>query len=127
MNLNTFDVVGLVLGFFLLLTVYLTETGVLKALTLPTARPTIDMSHATTTPLYTVSDVALHADSASCWSTINGGVYDLTSWIDEHPGGADAILALCGKDGSPAFEYQHEGESRPEALLASFRVGTLRE
>src|SRR4051812_33182532 len=55
---------------------------------------------------YTLADVSKHKDASSCWTAINGGVYDVTSWIDQHPGGRDAILSLCGKDGSSAFNGQ---------------------
>ncbi|HVV38952.1 MAG TPA: cytochrome b5-like heme/steroid binding domain-containing protein [Candidatus Paceibacterota bacterium] len=67
--------------------------------------------------------VAGHNSAASCWSTINGKVYDLTSWINRHPGGPDAILSLCGKDGSSAFNAQHGGQSRPANELAGFYIG----
>ena len=74
---------------------------------------------------YTLAEVATHTDAKSCWTTISGGVYDVTSWISQHPGGRDAILSLCGKDGSDAFNGQHGGQARPAAELASFKIGTL--
>jgi hypothetical protein len=36
-----------------------------------------------------------------------------------------AILSLCGKDGTVAFNAQHGGQGRPETELASFKIGTL--
>lgn len=30
---------------------------------------------------YTMTQVAAHSSVSSCWSVVNGGVYDLTSWI----------------------------------------------
>ena len=74
---------------------------------------------------YTLADVAMHNTGTSCWSTINGGVYDLTSWINQHPGGPEAILSICGKDGSAAFNDQHGGQRRPANELAGFQIGTL--
>lgn len=76
---------------------------------------------------YTLADVATHADSNSCWTAINGGVYDVTDWIFQHPGGPQAILSLCGTDGSAAFNGQHGGQRRPEQELASFKIGILAE
>jgi cytochrome b involved in lipid metabolism len=75
---------------------------------------------------YTLADVATHPDRTSCWSAINGNVYDLTTWIDRHPGGADRILSICGKDGSSAFSKKHLGEPKPEAMLATFKIGVLK-
>lgn len=74
---------------------------------------------------YTTADVSIHNSVDSCWSIINGNVYDLTSYISRHPGGERNILRICGKDGSSAFEGQHGGESRPENILASYKIGSL--
>jgi cytochrome b involved in lipid metabolism len=73
----------------------------------------------------TMAQVATHAGASSCWAAINGKVYDLTNWINQHPGGPDKILAICGTDGSAAFNGQHGGERRPESELANFYIGTL--
>lgn len=74
---------------------------------------------------YALSDVATHKDASSCWSAINGKVYDLTSWINQHPGGPDNILRICGIDGSAAFNNQHGGQRRPEEELTNFYIGEL--
>jgi len=79
----------------------------------------------TKTNSYTLADLATHNSSKSCYTTINGQVYDLTSWISQHPGGRQAILSLCGKDGTQAFNDQHGGQSRPEQELKSFLIGKL--
>lgn len=79
----------------------------------------------TTAKTYTLAQVAQHKDASSCWAAINGGVYDLTNWINQHPGGPEHILAICGTDGSSAFNAQHGGQARPEQELATFKIGTL--
>lgn len=78
-----------------------------------------------TTTSYTMAQVEQHNTSASCWSAINGKVYDLTAWISEHPGGPEHIIPLCGTDGSAAFNAQHEGQGAPEAALAQMYIGNL--
>lgn len=70
------------------------------------------------------TEVAGHNSRTSCWSTINGKVYDLTSWIPEHPGGEEAILELCGNDGSAKFNGQHGGAVRQATILAGFKIGS---
>lgn len=82
-------------------------------------------SASSTTGSYTLADVAKHADANSCWSAVNGKVYDLTKWINQHPGGPRRILAMCGKDASDAFNGQHGGQARPAKELAGFEIGTL--
>jgi cytochrome b involved in lipid metabolism len=73
----------------------------------------------------TAAAIAQHNSRASCWSSINGNVYDLTSWIPRHPGGEQAILQLCGTDGSAKFNAQHGGGKRQATILAGFKIGTL--
>lgn len=74
---------------------------------------------------YTLADVKKHATQTDCWTTVNGSVYNVTPWIAQHPGGAKAIISLCGIDGSDAFNGKHGGQARPESELASFKIGTL--
>lgn len=74
---------------------------------------------------YTLAQVAEHGVDGNCWSAINGQVYDLGAWIAKHPGGDRAILSICGKDGSAAFNGQHGGDRKPERILAGFDIGVL--
>lgn len=75
---------------------------------------------------YTLAQVKEHATPQSCWSTIDGGVYDLTDWIDSHYGGARAIKELCGTDGTAKFMHQHASFSKAKSRLATFKIGTLK-
>ncbi len=74
---------------------------------------------------YTMANVRTHASATSCWTVINGNVYDLTAWISRHPGGKSAITGLCGRDGTASFESEHEGDSKAESRLAGFLLGPL--
>lgn len=74
---------------------------------------------------FTLAQILTHKDASSCWSTINEGVYDLTDWIAQHPGGEGAILSICGKDGSEAFNNQHGGKQKQADILATFKIGIL--
>lgn len=73
----------------------------------------------------TMAQVAQHTNASSCWTVIDGNVYDLTKWIPQHPGGEQAILSLCGKDGSDAFHNQHDHAQRQENILATFLLGPV--
>lgn len=88
----------------------------------------VGTKESTSTPAasgYTMAEVQKHNSATSCWSDINGSVYDLTDWVDNHPGGKAAILMICGKDGSPLFNAQHGGSNRVASVLAKFKIGTL--
>jgi len=80
-----------------------------------------------TDPSYSLSEIAQHADATSCWSAIDGQVYDLTKWINRHPGGPSVIKAICGKDGSGAFNGQHQGQTRPASELVNYKIGALKQ
>jgi cytochrome b involved in lipid metabolism len=83
------------------------------------------MSTSTTTKVYTLAEVEMHKTVNSCWATISGKVYDLTTWIPKHPGGPDKILAICGKDGTEPFMSQHGKNSQIVAGLQTFYIGNL--
>lgn len=85
---------------------------------------TTEGTAAPSTPM-TIASVAAHNSRTDCWSVINGGVYDLTSWIPKHPGGEQAILGLCGTDGSARFNGQHGGAAQQAAILAGFKIGEV--
>ena len=78
-----------------------------------------------TAKTYTRAEVKQHAKASSCWSAIDGNVYDLTDWIGSHPGGRARILNLCGKDGTADFHGEHGKEAEPNRTLKGFRIGSL--
>ena len=84
-----------------------------------------EVSSGTAAGTISMSEVALHNSPEDCWSAVNGKVYDLTQWIDKHPGGAVVIKALCGQDGTAGFTSEHGGKEKPEQQLASYLIGNL--
>ncbi len=92
----------------------------------PTPTPTPSQS-ATPTPVgFTMQQVAANNTAASCWTVIDGFVYNLTAWINSHPGGAARIISLCGIDGTTAFKAQHANQTNPTQRLSGFLLGPLR-
>ncbi len=109
------------------------EGGVLPAVPAPapapapSTQPSTGSAPAAPAPgTYSMTDVRGHASSSSCWSAIHGNVYDLTDWINRHPGGSNVIIALCGNDGTAAYDGQHGGQQRPLYYLSLLKIGTLR-
>ena len=102
-----------------------TPTSVLSGLLLGAIATSGTTDPAPVAKTYSSNQVAAHNSASSCWGVVNGNVYDLTSYVSSHPGGASAINALCGKDATSAFTGQHGGESSPTNVLASFKLGTL--
>lgn len=52
--------------------------------------------------IYTTADVAAHASSDDCWTVIDQKVYNITEYINRHPGGKQ-ITATCGIDSTAMF------------------------
>ena len=72
---------------------------------------------------YTLADIA---QSADCWVNLYGVVYDLTSFLDRHPGGS-IIRSLCGTDGTTPFDNEHSvGLLRKKGFSSSI-IGRLGE
>ena len=96
----------------------------------PTPTPAATTARPTPTPDatsagYTMNQVRANNSASSCWSLINGNVYNLTAWINSHPGGSSAIRGLCGVDGTTSFNARHSGQSNPTATLSRYLLGPL--
>ena len=92
----------------------------------PTPKPSPTPEPEMTTQAgYTMAKVKENNSAASCWSVINGNVYNLTQWINSHPGGPSVIRGLCGVDGTSSFNGKHRGQGNPTATLASYLLGPL--
>jgi cytochrome b involved in lipid metabolism len=92
-----------------------------------TTETTVNTETGTTTPgapSYTLADISSHNSASSCYTVISGKVYDLTMWVNMHPGGKQAILSLCGIDGTARFMAAHRGAQKQMDILARFYIGT---
>ena len=47
--------------------------------------------------VYSLSEAKEHTTEEDCWVVISGKVYDVTKFLDEHPGGYDIILTNTGR------------------------------
>ncbi|KAG8374275.1 hypothetical protein BUALT_Bualt11G0114600 [Buddleja alternifolia] len=72
---------------------------------------------------YTKADVSLHNQRTDCWIIIKEKVYDVTSYVEEHPGG-DAILAHAGDDSTEGF-FGPQHATRVFDMIEDFYVGDL--
>jgi cytochrome b involved in lipid metabolism len=88
----------------------------------PSPTPTAEVS---TQAGYTMAKVKENNSAASCWSVINGNVYNLTQWINSHPGGPSVIRGLCGVDGTSSFNGKHRGDGGPASILTGYLLGPL--
>ena len=83
--------------------------------------------------LYSMEDVQKHGRfenqleaSKSYWIVIHDKVYDVTKWLDDHPGGEDILMENSGTDASEPWEdIGHSSEARDK--MKKYQIGELRQ
>lgn len=68
-----------------------------------------------TLPTFTRSEVESHNTEKSCYVTIKTKVFDVTDFLNDHPGGGDLIMDYAGKD---VEEILQDGDSHPHSEAA---------
>jgi flavocytochrome c len=63
---------------------------------------------------YTMEEVAKHNTKEDLWVVVKGVVMDVSDWLDEHPGGPQAIMNFMGRDATEEFEMLHDDEVIPK-------------
>jgi len=63
---------------------------------------------------FTMEEVAKHNKKEDLWVVVKGVVMDVTNWLDEHPGGPQAIMNFMGRDATEEFEMLHDDEVIPK-------------
>ncbi|KAJ1978600.1 hypothetical protein H4R34_003147 [Dimargaris verticillata] len=73
---------------------------------------------------YTLADVKKHNTETDAWCVIRGKVYNITPYLDFHPGGKKDLMRVAGRDGTKLFMYTHSWVN-VDALLDQCLVGIL--
>jgi cytochrome b involved in lipid metabolism len=73
---------------------------------------------------YSKKEVSKHTDKASTWIIIHNNVYDVTKFLEEHPGGEEVLLEQAGKDATENFEdVGHSTDAR--TMMKDYHIGEL--
>ncbi|KAI6173594.1 Cytochrome b5 [Aphelenchoides besseyi] len=75
---------------------------------------------------YTREEVAKHNSSASGWIIVRKKVYDVTRFLNEHPGGELVLLDRLGGDATIEF-YGQEHSVDAQIMLKDRLIGLLKE
>jgi len=73
---------------------------------------------------YSLKEISEHKDKKSIWILIHDNVYDVTKFLEEHPGGEEVLLEQGGKDSTENFEdVGHSTDAR--TLMKDFLIGEV--
>ncbi|KAK4775529.1 hypothetical protein SAY87_023490 [Trapa incisa] len=74
--------------------------------------------------VFTLTEVSQHSSSNDCWLIIEGKVYDVTRFMEDHPGGDEVLLSSTAKDATDDFEgIGHSNTAK--AMMDEFYVGDI--
>ncbi|KAK9817424.1 hypothetical protein WJX74_000342 [Apatococcus lobatus] len=78
-------------------------------------------------PIYHAEDVANHNNKEQgVWVTYKDGVYDVTDFLEMHPGGASRLMLAAGGAIDPFWAmYQQHQNDEIRSLLEGYRIGSL--
>ncbi|KAI0146189.1 glycolate oxidase [Xylariaceae sp. FL1272] len=71
------------------------------------------------------TEVSRHNHRDDCWIVLHGRVWDVTEFLDDHPGGASVILKHAGRDASEAYDEVHDMETVSSNLPSSKCLGNV--
>lgn len=80
-----------------------------------------DMSDLT---VYKIEEVAKHKSTDDLWIVYNGLVYDVSKFIDEHPGGEEVVVDVAGTDATEEFDDIGHSDDAHE-ILQGLLIGKL--
>ncbi|XP_045674722.1 cytochrome b5 type B [Phyllostomus hastatus] len=73
---------------------------------------------------FRLEEVAQRNTSKETWLVIHGRVYDITRFLNEHPGGEEVLLEQAGADASESFEdVGHSSDARE--MLKQYYIGDV--
>ena len=72
------------------------------------------------------AEVAKHDQPNDCWVVVHGNVYDLSEFLDKHPGGYE-VLNGAGGDCTELFEFNHPLRLTKIGPPKSLMIGSIRD
>jgi cytochrome b involved in lipid metabolism len=71
---------------------------------------------------YSIQEVAKHNKENDCWVIANNNVYDVTFFLNFHPGGKLAILKNAGKEQTESYNFHGQ---LAKTMWKSYKIGEL--
>ncbi|GAA5896546.1 hypothetical protein JCM8208_004230 [Rhodotorula glutinis] len=74
---------------------------------------------------YSLDEVAKHNTKDDIWIAVNGQVLNVTNFMQDHPGGAKALMLYAGQEASEAFNMLHEktvvAKYAPDTIIGTYK------
>ena len=71
----------------------------------------------------TMAQVSKHNTKSDCYLVVKNKVYDVSSYISQHPGGQGRIVSVCGQEVTGAFASIHSNYAWD--LLKNYQIGQI--
>ncbi|XP_066249009.1 cytochrome b5-like isoform X1 [Euwallacea similis] len=73
---------------------------------------------------YTTAQLKEHNNKKSVWVRIHNDIFDVTPFLNEHPGGEEVLIEQAGKEATEAFEdVGHSSDARE--MMEKYKIGTI--
>ncbi|XP_069503185.1 cytochrome b5 reductase 4 [Ambystoma mexicanum] len=72
----------------------------------------------------TEEELAKHNTKEDCWTCIRGHVYNVTPYMEYHPGGEEELMKAAGSDGTDLFDRVHRWVNY-ESMLKECHIGRM--
>lgn len=69
-------------------------------------------------------EIKKHNTKKSCWLTIHNKVYDITQFLNSHPGGMEVLIDEGGKEATQAFEDIGHTDDAKE-MMKEYLIGEI--
>lgn len=73
--------------------------------------------------ILSLEEIAKHNTVSDCYLIVNNSVYSVATFIEQHPGGRQKILDMCGREASKVFSTIHSNFAWN--LLKSYFIGNV--
>jgi len=74
--------------------------------------------------VFSLKQVSTHKSKEDCWFVIGGKVYNVTKFLQEHPGGEEVLVEASGRDATRDFEDVGHSPAA-KGMLDNYLVGVL--
>jgi len=89
-----------------------------------TGVPNLSFVSMSATKSFSKEEIAKHNKAGDLWMTLHGKVYDVSSFMEDHPGGPEILMGVGGKDATQDFEDVFHSE-KARSMAEKYLIGDV--